>query len=517
MLVKNYDLRTTPKVIFESLYDTEKARQWFPTIHIVHNSETINIEKLKLNGIEYVARIQKANPNSSIEGTIETIDGKNKQYFEWIITPNESVKNWTRLTTKTKSNQRYLRWISPLPAVGATIGLSTVLEKGFLSMSSAYSTSVTSSAPVLAPITSHIASTNTVGTTAPISKTFLTVMVLATVAVAGAGSAFVDAYYSDPYVEYFLIPQQLPADLYGTSLTVTNILSADDKSTIINYTCNNESIIYGFEHTLECLTENSLGNKELITARILIKKPNNHLGMEATNCLSQHYLLSDNITKEHPYLLNLPNLSSSRLSSLQNNHIKLMDDFYENHDYKSAKKHATIVLKYFSNNDIQALSTMGNMIRDDNRNNIIGTSCAIAIHSTPFLSNTVWGKISLAEDYHVLGDYETSIYWSSRVIDDYNDSPDIHEDSYVNALIIKANALYRLNLEEPKGFEDAKKHYTAAHNIHKSYDTWFGLGNIDRHEGKFEDAKEKYLHARLLAKDTEEIDEAIQNLPHTFN
>ena len=517
ILVKNYDLRTTPKIIFESLYDSEKARQWFPTIQIIHNNETINIEKLKIDGIEYVARIQKAIPYSSIEGTIESLDGKNKQDFEWIITPNEAIKNWTRLTTKTKPNQRYARWISPLPVVGATIGLSAFLEKGFLSMTSTYATSVASSAPILTPIASHTASANTAGTTTSISKTLLTVMVLSTVTIAGVGAVMIDAYYSDPYVEYYLTPQQLPADLHGTSLIITDIFSTDDKNIIVDYTCNNESIIHGFEYALECIIENSFGNKETVTVIVPIKKPNNYLGTEATDCISQHYLLSDSIIEEYPYLLNLPNLSPSRLSSLQNNHIKLLDEFYENHDYVSAKKHATIVLKYFSNNDIQTLSTIGNLIRDENRNDISNVSCSIAIHSTPFISHTVWGKISLAEDYHVLGDYETSIHWSSQVIDDYDDNPNIHEDSYVNALIIKANALYRLNLEQLEGFEDAKNHYNAAHNIHKSYDTWFGLGNIDRHEGKFEDAKEKYLQARLLADDTKEINEAIQSLPHVFN
>jgi len=512
--MKNYDLRTTPKIIFESLYYNEKSRQWFPTVQIAHNNETVNIEKLKLSGIEYVIRIQKAIQYSSIEGTIESLDGKNKQHFEWIITPNESVKNWTRLTTKTKSNQRYAKWISPLPVIGATIGLSTFLEKGFLSMSNAYA-AVTSSSPVLAPIASQAVSTEAVGTTT--SKTFLTVIVLSSIAVAGIGTTLVDAYYSDPYVEYFLTPPQLPADLHGTSLTVTDIFSTDEKSTIIDYTCNTESIIYGFEYSLECITENSLGNKETVTTIVSIKKPNNPFDAEVTNCMSTHFLLSNDLTEEFPYLLNLPNLSSGRLALLQNNHIKLMDDFYENHDYMSAKKHATIILKYFSNSNIQALSTIGNLIRDENRNDISRTSCAIAIHSTPFLANTIWGKISLAEDYHVLRDYQTSINLSSQVIDDYNENPNIHEDSYVNALIIKANALYRLALEEQKEFDEAKKYYAAAHNIHKSYDTWLGLGNIDRHEGKFEDAKDKYLQAKLLADDSTEINQAIQSLSDIFD
>ena len=118
---KNYDLRTTPKIVYESLYDNEKARQWFPTIFVIHNNESINIEQLQMDGIEYVARIKEAIPHSSIKGTIESLDGKTKQSFEWIITPNESVKNWTRLTTKTISTQIYVRLISPLPAAWVTL------------------------------------------------------------------------------------------------------------------------------------------------------------------------------------------------------------------------------------------------------------------------------------------------------------------------------------------------------------------------------------------------------------
>ena len=115
---KIYDLRTTTKIIFESLYDSEKARQWFPTIHIIHKNETANIKQLESDGIEYVARITEAIAYSSIKGTIESLDGKPTQHFEWTIIENESVKKWSRLITKTKSSKKQVNWISPLPAVG---------------------------------------------------------------------------------------------------------------------------------------------------------------------------------------------------------------------------------------------------------------------------------------------------------------------------------------------------------------------------------------------------------------
>ena len=194
-----------------------------------------------------------------------------------------------------------------------------------------------------------------------------------------------------------------------------------------------------------------------------------------------------------------------------------MDANYEKHDYASAKKHATIVLKYFHINDLQSLSTLGNLIRDGDRQNLAFAKCAITIHSTPFLVNSVWGKISLAEHYHVLREYEKSILWSSKVINDYELDLDISVDSYVNSLIIKANALYRLSLDEQNGFDDAKAHYTLAHEIRESYDTWFGLGNIDRHEVQFTDALLKYKQARLLASDTDEIDNAIKSVLFALN
>jgi hypothetical protein len=509
---KNYDLRTTPKIVYESLYDNEKARQWFPTIFVIHNNESINIEQLQMDGIEYVARIKEAIPYSSIKGTIESLDGKTKQSFEWIITPNESVKNWTRLTTKTISTQKYVRWISPLPAAGATLGLIVYLENGFASMSSAYAVTATSFAPISSSIISQtVAVSETTGKSITISKTFLTAITMSIVA-AGGGIILGDVYYSDPFVQYSLYPPQLPADLHGTSLIVKNVYATDVKSEIIQYDCDTELTVQESNYTFDCITKNSLGNKETVTTTVYVKGPRNLLDKIATDCVSQHYTLSDDIVKDYPYLLDLPNISPSRLSDLKNNHINLTDNYYEQHDYVSAKKHATIILRYFSINDVQALSTLANIMRDENRNDISGIKCALAVHTTPFISNTVWGKISTAEDYHVFGDYETSIQWSSRVIDDYPTNSDIDEINYVNALIIKGNALYRMSLVEQSGFDDAKMYYTLAHDIKKSYDTWFGLGNIDRHENRPTDALEKYQQAKLLADNTDEINEAINRV-----
>ena len=516
---KNYDLRTTTKIIFESLYHSEKAKQWFPTIHVIHNTESIDVKQLELDGIQYVARIKESIPYSVLKGTIESVDGTSKQTFEWTITPNETVKNWTRLTTKTISDKKQSRWISPLPAVGAAVGLIAILEHGFTSMSTAYAATAITSVSSLAPIVSQAttaAQTTSKGVMS--SKTVLTAIVLSTVVAIGGGIMLADAYYSDPLLEYSLYPAQLPSELHGTTLIVTNVFSTDDKSEIVDYNCNIDSIVYDLEYTFDCFTENSLGNKETIRTTVSIKEPNNRLEPEAIDCISQNYVSTNNLTQEYPYLLELPNLSPSRIINLKNIHIKLMDDYYEDKEYASAKKHATIVLKYFNINDIQSLSTMGNLIRDQNRQNPLAVKCAIAIHDSSILLHTVWGKISLAEDYHVVGEYEKSIFWSSKIIDGYEqNNPDIEVDSYVNSLIIKANTLYRQSLDEQNGFDDAKMHYTLAHEIKESYDTWFGLGNIDRHETNFEGAMDKYQQARLLAQDTDEIDDAIQNISFAWN
>ena len=347
-----------------------------------------------------------------------------------------------------------------------------------------------------------------------ITKKIMAILI-AVIAAASGGIIVGYAYYSDPVVEYSLQPPQLPADLHGTRIIIHDVHSTNDINEITNYDCNNDSIVHGFDYVFDCTTENALGNIETVTTAISLKRPNTLLGINATNCITQQYtLLSDNITREFPYLLNLPDTSHTRLLNLKNNHIKLMDDHYEARDYVSAKKHATIVLRYFNINDVQALSTMGNIMRDENRNNADGVRCAMSIHSNSLLTETDWGRISLAEDYHVLKEYDRTIYWTSKVIEEYGpDNPDMHEISYMNALIIKANALYRMALDSQTGFDDARSHYEMANEVKETYDAWFGLGNIDRHEEKFDGSLAKYCKARALAINTDEIDEVIARVP----
>ena len=504
---KNYDLRTTPKKIFESLYDSDKARQWFPSIHVVHIGDTTNKEQLRTDGIEYVAQINESIPHSLIRGTIISLSNDEKQDFEWVMVPNKEIKKWTRLTTKVTTQQKQTRWISPLPAVGAGIGILTILEGGFASMSSAFATTTSSSILTGGTMASANASSNT------ISKPILTAIVISSIVTATGGLVFADAFYSDPTVEYSIYPTQLPAEYHGTAIVIKNVFSTDAKSEILSHTCNNESIVYGTDYTFDCITENSLGNTETIRATIFLKPPTDRLDSVAASCVNDNLVLPHDVTEKFPYLLNLPNFSPSKINMLKNDHIKMMDHSYEMQDYISAKQHATIVLKYFNINEYQVLSTLGNLLRDQDRTNLSGVQCAMAIHETPFLLSTTWGKLSLSEDLHVLGKYDESIKLSSKVIENYeNDKEDIPEKSYVNALIIKANALYRMALDTDKEFDEAKFFYIEAHQIEESYDTWFGLGNIDRHEANYDDAFEKYKHAKALAINTAEIDKAISNM-----
>ena len=179
---KNYDLRTTPKKIFESLYDSNKARQWFPSIHVIHAGDKTNKTELRKDGIEYVAQINEAVPHSLIKGTIISLNENETQDFEWRIVPNKEIKKWTRLTTKTTTKQKQTNWISPLPAVGAGVGILAILEGGFTSMSSAFA--ATSSSSVLAG-GSTVAATNTSVNT--ISKPILTSIVISSIVTATGG------------------------------------------------------------------------------------------------------------------------------------------------------------------------------------------------------------------------------------------------------------------------------------------------------------------------------------------
>ncbi|QMU54728.1 MAG: hypothetical protein GKS07_07480 [Nitrosopumilus sp.] len=311
-------------------------------------------------------------------------------------------------------------------------------------------------------------------------------------------------------MEYSLYPVQLPAELHGTELRITGIYTGGGD--VSGYECDAEPIMHGLEYSFDCIVTNTLGYEQTVTTVVHVNSPRNYLDADAVDCVSQYDILSNDVTDEYPYLLNLPSFSPSRLDSLKNTYVKMMDDSFENHDYASAKKHAIIILKYFNGNDIQMLSTLGNVMRDEDRQNLENIQCAMAIHSTPFIGNTSWGTLSLAEDNHVLGNFERTSQLVSPIINHYESYDEsevnpIEKTTYKNALIIKANALFRIAMaQQSDDVEDVRKHYAMAHDIEKSYDTWFGLGNLDRYLGNFEDALEKYKHARELARDTTEID-----------
>ena len=507
-------VRSPIESVYGCISDNAKTRKWFPEIWIVNSDEQVDYEYLKENKIRYLFRINKKIKNELVKGMVESFYDENypKLCFQIKLKSDSTVSNWTQVQVSVVSPILSSRKIEVFSASG-TILVLAALGTGFGNMSSAYAATAvatSSSTMISTPVTSKtIAASGVVVKGTTISKTTLTAIMMSIITVAGGG-VIGDTYYSDPNVEYAVYPAQIPAELSGVSLVVGDVYSTDDKSEIINYDCNNESIVHDLHYSFECIAENSLGNKESVITTVSVKEPNNLLGADATQCVEQYYYpLSDEFTSSYTYLSNLPNASPSSLSNYKNTHIKLMDDYFEDRDYTNAKKHATIVLKYFNINDIQALSTLGNIMRDEDRTDIMGAQCAIAVHSTPFLYHTAWGKISLAEDYHVLHDFKQASSLASLVIDDYNNpkKQDVHEVTYKNALIIKANALFRMAMaEQANDIEEIRKYYTLAHEIEPSYDSWFGLGNLDRYVSNFDEALEKYEQAKKLAKDTAEID-----------
>ena len=97
----NEMINAHPKLIFESLCDPEKARQWFAELYVTEMDIEIDIEKLKLDGIQYVARIDKTIPYSFIAGTMVSIHNtQDKLRFDWTLKSDKSVKNWTLLDSK---------------------------------------------------------------------------------------------------------------------------------------------------------------------------------------------------------------------------------------------------------------------------------------------------------------------------------------------------------------------------------------------------------------------------------
>ncbi len=356
-----------------------------------------------------------------------------------------------------------------------------------------------------------MASTATTASSASIiSKPVLVAIILSVAVAGGAGTYYADAIYSDPEITYSVYPAQLPADLHGTDLSITGVYSTDDKSEIVDYECDNDSIVRGLSHTFECVTTNSFGNTETVTARVDVKPPQDYLEKDVSRCIENNLSSIVGAEKEFPYLLTLAAQSPSSLKDLRKTHVLLMDQSYEDREFEAAKRHATILLKYFDAHDIQALSTLGNAIRDHNRNDNENIECAISIHQTPKVLNHVWGKISLAEDHHANGNYDRTVDLTSLVTDAYYpDNPEIEITSYMNALIVKANAQYRIALFDKQGFSESRANYDMAHDIRESYDTWFGLGNIDRQEGNCEHAIVKYTQARELARDTDDVDEAL--------
>ena len=340
-----------------------------------------------------------------------------------------------------------------------------------------------------------------------VSKVLIAVITVTVISGAGGGIYAGDAYFSDLELEYAVNPPHSPAELHGVELSIQKIYSTDRKSYIVSYDCNAEPIIYEFPYSFTCTAKNNFGNEQQISATIDSPSPDSELSMDARHCIEEHYEHDSDWEIEYPYLSKIIYSNDTKLNSLKKDHIKMMDDYFELKEYANSKKHAYIILKYFDAENIQALSTLGNIIRDENRRNTENLGCAIAIHENEILQRHVWGKLSLAEDNHVLGNFDVTIELTTDVINDDKIQEAKDSTSYWNALVIKGNALFmKALIHGPVDFGPAHYHYTTAHQIKESYGTWLGLGNIDRQLGNCEDALEKYEYAKQMAKDTREVD-----------
>ena len=500
VLEKKETIQCGQDELFKNLMKPEKYSSYFSNTFL----SITGAEKIP-DHFEFVATVMKSNTPSYISGTINSVqadDDFQELDFEWNLKRIDADHTEINYQVSSVSNPV----IPSSPIINPLYGVKTMAIIG--------SSTAGITAMAVIPTTMIVSSVAGTGGVL-ISKSILTAILLSVgvVAVGGGGVVVNDTYLSDPYIAYSLYPAQLPADLHGTELRINGFYLNDGGMASI-YECDSKPIIYGTEYSFDCTTTTFLGTQETITTTVHIKPPQIFLNADAMDCISRHDTLSDDVTDQYPYLLNLPSFSPTKLTNLKAEHIKTMDDYFEVRDYESAKKHVMIILKYFNGNDIQTLSTLGNTIRDEDRQNMENIQCAMVIHSTPFIANTAWGTLSLAEDNHVLGNFETASALTSQIINRYElGDQSIDEITYKNALVIKANALIRMAMEvqtkDVDKIENIRKHYTLAHNIEESYDTWFGLGNLDRYVGDFDDALEKYEEAKKWARDSTEINHEI--------
>ncbi len=145
VLNSSHNIRCTVEILFEELCDTSKARKWFPELFVTQPDTQLDLKKLRENGIQYIARINKTIPYSNISGTIESIDNTtDKLHFEWTLEQNPDVKNWTSLTvqfTEPIQVQHHRWWLAPIVGTGG--GLTALFEGGLMNVQSAYASGTT--------------------------------------------------------------------------------------------------------------------------------------------------------------------------------------------------------------------------------------------------------------------------------------------------------------------------------------------------------------------------------------
>lgn len=193
------------------------------------------------------------------------------------------------------------------------------------------------------------------------------------------------------------------------------------------------------------------------------------------------------------YGLGNPFLSDSDRFKLKYDLRVISDEAHAERDYEKSLTTSSIVLTLIDPNDIASISQLGNAIRDTNKTDTSRVLCSKSIHESPEVRKYIFGKMALAEDHLLLGEFQESIDVITPVIDKCKtEDSTIEVESCANSLIIRGNANYRLTY-----YDDAEHDYNKSIKTDgEKADSLFGLGNIEYYrDSNFYDASINFKKA----------------------
>ena len=100
--------------------------------------------------------------------------------------------------------------------------------------------------------------------------------------------------------------------------------------------------LYLAQNVRKKCAKNNFGNEQQVSATIDLPAPDSQLSMEARHCIESHYEPDSDLEIEYPYLSKIIYVNDTKLNSLKKDHIKIMDDYFEDKDYVNSKKHADL-------------------------------------------------------------------------------------------------------------------------------------------------------------------------------